>query len=513
LPLFVGLILVLFLDVLQESNLTDLVTIVVDDIAVVINLEASAVTKVTSSEATQNITVLVTDLTLLVDTHASHRVDATLLLLGLPALSLSDDIAVLVVDVAILIDLVASELLDITLNDATNDVASGCLDSTVLNDSCLVKASEWAFGSVVCAMDKLTTSNDVTFVVPDLALTIDLLAGEGSRITLSNATNDLATGVNDVAGLVDSGASKSGEVDFLLFLLGPWLSMTLNITILVDNVTVFIDCVTNKTLGVAFGKLANTVAVVVFDKSVLDHAESFESGERSLLALRALIRRNDVTATDNLASVAMNETIAVRLASSELGSISLDKLSDRNTFTVGKVTLLVQGETVENRKVGGLLILFLLKRLSVALDVAVLVKNVAILVNSHANKTLGVTLNNLANCVAILVGNHAALNDAETLKTSEDALRLALTLVLGDKLATANLLTLVVEDETLIVDLAACNFLGVTLDEASDWHTLISDNVALLVDSLAIKDGQVLRLLLFRSLLLGLVIALGVTDD
>jgi hypothetical protein len=148
-----------------------------------------------------------------------------------------------------------------------------------------------------------------------------------------------------------------------------------------------------------------------------------------------------------------------------------------------------------------------------ALDIAVLVKNVTILINSHANKTLGVALNNPANSVVILISNHAALDDAEALKTSEDSFGLALTLVLGDELATADLLTLVVEDEAFIVDLAAGKFLGVAFDEAGNGHTLVSDDVALLVDGLTIKDRQVLGLLLLRSLLFGFIVTFGVADN
>jgi hypothetical protein len=199
------------------------------------------VAKVTSSETAKNIAVLVTDLTLLVDTHAGHGVDAALLLLRLPALGLADDIAILVVDVTILIDLVADKLLDIALGDATDDVASGCLDSAVLDHSSLVEASEGTLRSRALTVDKLTTSNNVTFVVPDLALAINLLACKGSWVTLSNASENGAAGVDNVASLVDSAAGKSAEVNLFFLLLGPWLSMTLDIAVLVDNVTVLVD--------------------------------------------------------------------------------------------------------------------------------------------------------------------------------------------------------------------------------------------------------------------------------
>ena len=105
---------------------------------------------------------------------------------------------------------------------------------------------------------------------------------------------------------------------------------------------------TNKLLGVTLGELTNTVAVVVVDKSVLDDTESFEAGEWALLALGTLVGRDDVTATDNFASVTVDKTIAIRLASGELSKVAFDELSDRDAFAVDKVSLLVQGEAVEN---------------------------------------------------------------------------------------------------------------------------------------------------------------------
>jgi hypothetical protein len=352
LPLLVGLILrnlFLFRNVLQESDLTDLVTVVVDDVAVVVNLETSAVTKVTSSESAKDIAVLVADLTLLVDTHASHGVDAALLLLRLPALGLTDDVTVLVVDVAILIDLVTDELLDVALGDTTDDVARWCLDSTVLNNSGLVEASEWSLGLRVLTMGKLSTSDDVAFVIPDLALAINLLASEGSGVAFSDATENGSAGVDDVASLVDSAASKGAEVDLLLLLLLPWFGMALDVAVLVDDVTVFIDSVSDESLRIALGELANTVAVVVIDETILDHAKSLVSSEWTLLTLGALVGRNDLAAANDLAGVTMDETFAIRLATSELAKVALNELTDRNALAVDEVALLVQGEAIEDR--------------------------------------------------------------------------------------------------------------------------------------------------------------------
>lgn len=239
-----------FLDVLEQRDFADLVAVVVDHIAIVIDFESSTVTEITSCEAADDIAVGIAHLTLLVDTQARHGVDAALLLLWLPALGLADDIAVLVVDVAVFIDLVAEQLLDIAFNDAADDGAVRSNDSAVLDHRDALEASEGAFRSGLLAVDKLSTSDDVTFIVPDLALAVDLLADHGGWIALCDAAENSAAGIDDVAGLVDSAASKGAEVDLLLLFLRPGFSMALDVAVLVDNITVFVDSVADETLGI-----------------------------------------------------------------------------------------------------------------------------------------------------------------------------------------------------------------------------------------------------------------------
>lgn len=210
LPLLIRLVLgdVLLLDVAKKSDLSDLVAIVVNDIAIVINLETSAVTKITSSKTADDIAVLVADLTLLVDVHARHGVDLALLLLRLPALGLTDDVTVLVVDVAILIDVVSNKLLDITLDDAANDVAARALHGAILGDGVVIETSEGTLGARGGAVDDLSPTNDVSSVVPNLALAIDLLTDKSSWVALRDTTKDVARRVDDVSSLVDSAAGK-----------------------------------------------------------------------------------------------------------------------------------------------------------------------------------------------------------------------------------------------------------------------------------------------------------------
>jgi len=80
--------LLIFDDVLNESNLTNLVAVVVDNVSIVIDLEADTVAEVTGGESAHDISVLVTDFTLLVDTTTGHGVDLSLLLFRLPSLVL-----------------------------------------------------------------------------------------------------------------------------------------------------------------------------------------------------------------------------------------------------------------------------------------------------------------------------------------------------------------------------------------------------------------------------------------
>jgi hypothetical protein len=471
------------------------------------------VSEISSSETTHEVTVLVTNLTLLVDTHARHGVDTALLLFWLPALGLTDDVTVLVVDVAILVDLVASELLDIAFDDTSDDVALFGLNSAVLGNLVVVEASKRSLRTGVGTLGELGASDNVAFVVPDLALAIDLLADHGGWVALGNLSEDLAARVDDVASLVDSAASKSGEVDLSLLLLLVWLSVALDVAILVDDVAILVDRVANKLLLVAFGDLTNTVAIAILDESVLDDAQTLVACKRSLLLSDALIVGDKLATTDNLASVAVNLALAIRLAASEVLEVAFNETTDGNAVAVDKVTLLVQGKPIEHRQVIGCCLLLVLEGLSVTLHVAVLVKDVTIFIDLVTNEALCVAFDNFSDDVLIFVSDLAISNDAEAFKTSEGTLRLSLTLVLGDEFDTSDNLSGVVPELALAVEFPASKLLSVAFDKACDRHTLIADNVALLVDSLAFEAGEVDRVFLLRCRLLGLIVAFGMAND
>ena len=206
-------------DVLKESALSDLVAIVVNDIAAVVNLAASTVAKFTGSETTHDVSFLITDLTLLVDPTARHGVDSVLLLLWLPALALSDDVSVLVKNITRLVNVVGHKLLNITLSDTTDNIAGRSDNVALLVDLGTVETSERSLGRSVLTVDELGTSNDVSRVVPDLTLAVGLLANHACNLAVNDTTNDGAVGIDDVTSLVDSAAGQGGEVLLLGLLL------------------------------------------------------------------------------------------------------------------------------------------------------------------------------------------------------------------------------------------------------------------------------------------------------
>ena len=121
-------------DVLKQGNFTQLVPVLVDNMAVVVDGLAHARKQVALGELANNVAVLVTDLTLLVDAQAGHRANLTLLLFGLPSLCVTDDVAVLVGNVTIIIDFASHKVCNFTLSDAANDVTGTIDNGAVLLD-------------------------------------------------------------------------------------------------------------------------------------------------------------------------------------------------------------------------------------------------------------------------------------------------------------------------------------------------------------------------------------------
>lgn len=421
--LLFGLLLLLG-DVFEQSNLADLVAIVVNDVAVVVNLEANAVAEVTRSESAHDIAVLVTDFTFLVDATAGHWVDPTLLLLRLPPLGLADGVAVLVLDLTVLIDRMADKLLRVALDDTTDDGAIGHNNHAILDNSEIVEAGEGSLWLVVGALDLLCTTNDVSGVVPDLALAVDLLANHDRWVTLSDATDDGTRAVNYVALLVDGTASEDAEVLCSLFLFLPWLGVALGVAELVDNVTILVDGVANKLLGVTFSDDTDNVALGVFDLALFVDTETLETSKRSFGLGNTLVLWQDLAATDDLAGVTVDVSVLVATTTGQLLDVTLNELTDRNLVLIDNEALLVKHLAIQDRVVNRSNFL-LFDWLGMALNVTELVDNVTILIDRVADKLLRVALDDLTNDVAIAILDLALLVDTETFETSEWSLRLS----------------------------------------------------------------------------------------
>ncbi|KAH9815670.1 hypothetical protein Tdes44962_MAKER00916 [Teratosphaeria destructans] len=507
-----GALVLLLDDVLDERDLTNLIAIDVDDIAGVVDLLANAVAEITIGQLTHQVTILVTHFALLVDTLARHRVDTAFLLLRLPALSLADLVAVLVQNVSVLIDSVTHQLLDVTFDDTTNNVTRLRGNSAVLLDLQTFEAAERTFLKGVLTKSQLAATNDVTRIVPDLSLAIDLLTDQGGHVALDDFADNLAVAVDCPSRLVDLGTSQRGQVHLLLLFLLIRLSMALDITVLVDDVSIFVHSKTNQTLGIAFDKLANDIAVLVLDPSVFDDAQALETSEWSLALVHTLVLGNHLAMSDDLASVIVNVTVLVAEAASKLLDVTLDQATERNAILIDNIALLVQLLAIKNAVVNDLF-LFFWQWLSMTLDIAVPVNNITVLIDSKSNDTLRIALDNLTDNIAILISNLAAFDDSKTLQTSKRTLRLRLTLLFRNELDTANDFTLVVPDLALVIELLASEVLGLALDQTSDWDAVIANYKTGLVELLALQERHVHWLLLRRLFFLLRLPALGMAND
>ena len=121
---------------------------------------------------------------------------------------------------------------------------------------------------------------------------------------------------------------------------------------------------------------------------------------------------------------------------------------------------------------------------------ALLVKDIAVLVDSTANELLGVALDHVSNTVIILILDEAALDNSEALETGER--RLIVTLLLGNGLSTANDVALAVPELTLGIagDTRLGELLRVTFGELTDDVAVAVDDLTGLVDLETVKNGQ-----------------------
>jgi hypothetical protein len=190
-------------------------------------------------------------------------------------------------------------------------------------------------------------------------------------------------------------------------------------------------------LRLALHDLTNTVPVGVFHISILDDAKPLESGKRTLRPSHSLVLGQDLAATDNLASIAIDVSILVTLTASKLGDVALDETSERNSLLVDDIALLVEVFAVQRTVIQRLLIL-LLSWLGMTLGVSKLIDDVAIFVDLHTDETFRIALGDFSHLVAVLILDLTTLDNVQAFETGEWALRTCDTLALGDRLASTS---------------------------------------------------------------------------
>lgn len=243
-------------DVLDQSTFAQPVVIVVHDVAIVVDFFSDECGQVTGGQLADEVSVDIAHFSLAGDLATSHGIDVALLLLGLPTLRMANCVTVLVEDVAIFVDLATKQVQGIAFDGTADDAARGIGHHAVLANDDSLKAIEGTLRLLLLSVgDQLHLADDLAFVAPDLALTVDLATSQ-SAIAGDNAPKEVALGVDDIADLVDRLAVQDGEIGLNLLLLRRLvrLGVTLDAAELIDDVAFFIGPVCLRlSLGLGLG--------------------------------------------------------------------------------------------------------------------------------------------------------------------------------------------------------------------------------------------------------------------
>jgi len=271
----------------DELGLSDDLAIVVPNLTLSVNLLTSQLLWITFGNATIDCSVLVNDVTGLVDDLALQGGQVSNFRIGhLVWLGVTLHVAVFVNDISILIDSTANKSLRITLDNLSNSVALFILNPAILDNNTSFKASKRTFGFSLTLVlrDELTAADDFAGVVPDLALVVTLLTGKLLSVTLDESTDGYTIGPDDVALLVDRETVQDREI-WWRFLLLFWQTLCVanNITTLVNNISILVNGTTDQFLGITFDELTDLVLVLVLDVSIWHNDETFQAGEWRIL--------------------------------------------------------------------------------------------------------------------------------------------------------------------------------------------------------------------------------------
>lgn len=385
-------------DLVNGCNVTDSGALVVDNIAVFINLLAVTLCDVASSELADEVSVLVNDITFLVDLEAGARVTLLLLLLWLVADGVANGVTIGVDDITVLVDLVAFKSSTITVVELTANLAISTGNSAILLDAARQEASKRSLllTTTLSLRKKLSTTNNVATVVPDLTHPVTDLANKSSWVTLDDDTIDGAVLVDEFTSLVHNLTSECRTVDFFLGLrvcLFPALSVAENVTHTVNDITIGVDLLASELLGITVGDLTNLLAARDNVAVLLDDGVG-EVLEWSRLLDPALVGRNGLGLTNNVTCMIVSITskshchrllfehtfVTPDLAllgyavTNQGVKITFNKFTEDHATVVDDITSLVDGLTLEDRVIDlDDLFLGLLIALGVANGVTVLV--------------------------------------------------------------------------------------------------------------------------------------------
>ncbi|ROW14095.1 hypothetical protein VPNG_04149 [Cytospora leucostoma] len=331
--------------------------------------------------------------------------------------------------------------------------------------------------------------------VDHVAVVVDLLAGADERVSRRQLADQVALIVDDVTLLVDGEAGHRSLL--LLDLLGrPALSLAEHIAVLVDNVTILINGTTSKDLGVSRDEAADNLAGWRHDLTVLVDGQALEVGEDALLGPLTLALGHKLRVAEDIAGLAEDLAVLVAHAADHALEVAVNDTAVDDTIAIDNVTCLVDTLAGKYGPVNlglglRLGLLLFLPAFGPADDVPGLVEDLAVRVDALALEELEVALDDLADLLAVpedvaLGVDGVALEGLEGLGLQE-----VLELVVGDGLRPADLLSAVVPNDAVLVDLAADQVLRDALDDAADGLALVVDDVAELVDGAALQDGVV----------------------
>ncbi|ROW04596.1 hypothetical protein VMCG_05073 [Cytospora schulzeri] len=331
--------------------------------------------------------------------------------------------------------------------------------------------------------------------VDHVPVVVDLLARADERVARGQLAHQVALVVDDVALLVDGQARHRALL--LLDLLGrPALRLAEHVAVLVDDVTVLVDGTAGKDLGVARDEAADDVAGRGDDLAVLGDGQALQVGEGALLGTLALTLGHELRVAEDVTGLADDLAVLVAHTADHALEITVNNTAVDNAVAVDDVSGLVDTLASKNGKVDlGLRLgsgsLFLLPALGLADDVAGLVEDLAIRVDSLALEDLEVTLDDLADLLAVPHDVALAVDGVALEGLKGLGLHHVLELIVGDGLGAADLLAAVVPDLSFLINLAADQVFRDALNDAADSLALVVDDVAELVDRAALQDGVV----------------------